>query len=346
MKKKNQAVLEWLGSEGFYKGNLWAYFAIICFWVALGFFTLGFEAPDYNLQQNLLLNFFYFLLLCAAILLTPFWYSVFFTSSATRENLEKRLLLAVCLIEDKKLANEVEEYLGAGGGLPSRKYKRIALYFLGCYILSEIFIITSWIKHGQLIWEPEVAQSIFDFITSNTAFLEEDPPREGFLPYDGFFMIDIEKTPFHEYFESSRVFLASAMGHSLLLFRFWNMVNYIPILACCLILSYSYVDENYRDSYYRFSVKEILLMPFMLAFLFSSSLVFVFILDSRFCFLGKWIWVNEFWQNIYFAFTIFSIKYFGDFLYISKEFIILNFFKPKGFVHDKKTKPAEKHSKV
>ena len=72
MKKKNQAVLEWLGSEGFYKENLWAYFAIICFWVALGFFTLGFEAPDYNLQQKLLLNFFYFLLLCAAILLTPF----------------------------------------------------------------------------------------------------------------------------------------------------------------------------------------------------------------------------------------------------------------------------------
>ena len=100
-------------------------------------------------------------------------------------------------------------------------------------------------------------------------------------------MIDIGETPLSKFFNSSRSFLTSTMGHSLLLFRFWNMINYVPILTCCLILSYSYVDKNYRDSKYRFSVKEILLLPFMLAFLFSSLLVFVFVLDSGFGAFGK-----------------------------------------------------------
>ena len=320
MQKENQAVLEWLGSEGFYKENLWVYFAIICFWVALGFFTLGFEVQDYNLQRNLLFNFLYFLLLCIAILLTPFWYAVFFTSSATRENLEKILLLAVSLIEDKKLANEVEEYLVAGGGLPSRKYKKIALYFLGCYILSEIFIITSWIKHGQLVWEPEVAQSIFDFIISNTAFLDEKAPREG---YDGFFLIDIGDTPLSKYFDSSRIFLESTMGHSLLLFHFWNIINYIPILASCLVLSYSFISDNYKDGQYNFSIKDILLMPFMLIFLFSSYLFFVSILGKRFGVFDLWIWVHEFWFNILFAFTVVAIKFFINFIVTIKQYIAL-----------------------
>ena len=327
MQKRNQAILEWLGKERFYKENLWAYFVIIAFWVMLGFFTLGFEAPKYNLQQNLLLNFFYFLLLCIAILFTPFWYSLFSMSPAAREKMEARLLLTICQIEDKRFANEVEEYLIIDGRLSSRKYKRIALYFLGCYILSEIFIVSAWIKNGQLVWEPEITQNIFDFIIRNTAFLDEKAPREGFLPYDGFFLIDIGETPLSKFFNSSRSFLTSTMGHSLLLFRFWNMINYVPILTCCLILSYSYVDKNYRDSKYRFSVKEILLLPFMLAFLFSSLLVFVFVLDSGFGAFGKWIWINEFWKNICFAFTMFSIKYFVDLFYILKQFLVLNIFR-------------------
>ena len=327
MQKRNQAILEWLGKERFYKENLWAYFVIIAFWVMLGFFTLGFEAPKYNLQQNLLLNFFCFLLLCIAILFTPFWYSLFFMSPAAREKMEARLLLTICQIEDKRFANEVEEYLIIDGRLPSRKYKRIALYFLVCYILSEIFIVSAWIKNGQLVWEPEITQNIFDFIIRNTAFLDEKAPREGFLSYDGFFLIDIGETPLSKFFNSSRSFLTSTMGHSLLLFRFWNMINYVPILTCCLILSYSYVDKNYRDSKYRFSVKEILLLPFMLAFLFSSLLVFVFVLDSGFGAFGKWIWINEFWKNIYFAFTMFSIKYFVDLFYILKQFLVLNIFR-------------------
>lgn len=319
MQKENQAVLEWLGSEGFYKENLWVYFAIICFWVALGFFTLGFEVPDYNLQQNLLFNFLYFLLLCIAILLTPFWYAVFFTSSATRENLEKRLLLAICLIEDKKLANEVEEYLVAGGGLPSRKYKKMALFYLGCYILSELFLITSLIKNGELIWRAEWVDAIINWVIRNTETLEDSNNKWKL------FSFYLPNSEVKDYFSTGQEFLASFLGRSMALLIFWRCINYIPIIICMIILfNKSIIDFANIDQDYLVTIKSlvgrIFILPFMLIFLFSSSYAHISFL--RLDTIGKLVWLSNFWMNISFIFTFFGFLFFIDFYLFIKSCVI------------------------
>ena len=319
MKKRNQIALKWLDNEGLYKESLLIYLAIICFWVALGYYTLGFEISIYSLKQNLLLNFIYFLLLCAAILLTPFWYSLFFISPATKSKLKNKILLAVCQIENKELAMSVKEYLINNGKLLRRNYQKIALYFLGCYFLFEIFYISAWVKNFRLIWEPYLVKSIVAWMIDNTS-LPSEKIRSIKL-----FSISLNRTVISG-LVTEKEFLFSKAGDSVLLFNFFRALFFIPMLASFSILLWDFFDiaglealKPYNANSVKsflWSITATLVMSFMLI---ASLGTLVNSIDFKLNMVYKWAWPYELWVNLGFVSIIVGVKFIISWLFYFKK---------------------------
>ncbi|WP_298643441.1 hypothetical protein [uncultured Cardiobacterium sp.] len=319
MKTRNQIALNWLDNEGLYKESLLIYLAIICFWIVLGYYTLGFEISIYSLQQNLLLNFFYFLLLCAAVLLTPFWYSLFFINAATNKKLKNKILLAVCQIENKELAMSVKEYLINKGELLRRKYQKIALYFLGCYFLFEIFYISAWVKNFQLIWEPSLVKSIVAWMIDNTS-LSSEKTRSIKL-----FSISLNRTVVSG-LVTEREFLFSKAGDSVLLFNFFRTLFFVPMLASFSILLWDFFDAAGLEAlklYNANSVKALLwsltatlVMSFVLI---GGLLSLVNSIDFKLNMVYKGAWPYELWVNLGFVSIIVGVKFIISWLFYFKK---------------------------
>ena len=319
--KKNQVVLNWLDNEGLYKESLLIYLAIICFWIVLGYYTLGFEVSIYNAQQNLLLNFIYFLLLCTAILLTPFWYSLFFITPATKIKLKNKILLAVCQIENKALAISVKEYLINNGELPRRNYQKIALYFLGCYFLFEIFYISAWVKNFQLIWEPSLVKSIVTWMIDNTSFPSEE---NGSVKL---FSISLERKVISG-LVTEKEFLFSKAGDSVLLFNFFRVLFFIPMLVSFSILLWDFFDAaglEVLKPYNANSVKSFLwslTATLVMSFMLIANLgTLVNSIDYKLNMVYKWAWPHELWVNLGFVAIIVGVKFIISWLFYFKKFL-------------------------
>ena len=326
--EKPQNIMEWMMSERLYEEYLFFYILVILFWVAIGFFCFGFEVAGFSAKQNLLLNFILFLLLATLSAFPTFWYDLVFGKNARLNRRSRQINEKLAEITDERKREAIKIYLAQDGQLPPRKLQKYALVFLGWCILFELFLVNAWIKDMHLVWQPDWVNVIINWMRDNTADFSAKPigKRRIFLA---------EYTEINDFgfaFKSTKEFLDSFLGESLLFFHFWRAFIFPFVLFFLCVLLWKPIDWLgfiNLDPRYISGIKRMLfciLISFFTIFFFIFGGVLALFMDisdkmmvSMIMEKGKYLEV--FWVNILFVFIIFGLKSFYCWLRFFVSFI-------------------------
>lgn len=227
----------WITAEPrLYERYFIRYFSLlfIFFWVGSSF--LGYESSHYTPEQNLVINLLRCLLIMLIMTLTPFWHAVIVgkTSKLLRDTQTIQNKLSD-IIDDTEYQT-VKKQLVNQGKLPPTKWQTAAMIFIAWYFISEFFIVSSFVRDYQLVWEPQWLQSLIEWGIENTRTPAELPPGKGgrwTFYYMDFELLDfLQYPPFSEMnFSNERAFLHSPYGHTIMTFALWRLFIVIPTLT-------------------------------------------------------------------------------------------------------------------
>ncbi len=314
----NESVYDWMRSNRIYEEYLFKYVIILVFIGAIGFFTFGFEPQGQSLQYSLLANFIYFIVLAIAMALTPLWYKLLFNRGSQRKKRIDIIKLYLDNIEDIQQRQAIQQHLANNGELPPRKAQRWALIFLGWCCLFELFFVTSWVRETTLIWQPDWAMSVIDWVKANINTPPLNIDRKLFMlnangAGEGSEMI-------RTFWDSEEDFLSSEFAKVCLLFHAWRALIFFPVLIAlmtCLWQVIGWTGLNNLNAKKETGIR---------GFLYLSVITFFMTLLTWACFMAlfqsvnynifmvvnKMGWLIQFWVNAGFLFIIFTIR-----LYVS-----------------------------
>lgn len=200
----------------------------------VGMFSLGFEINGFSPAKNLFFNFMWYLSICVLMITSL----IVFCTTYEANKYQKYLAT---------LEQEIEEYLNDeekeviweviendGHTLPTNK-QRYAILFLGCYVLFEVFFILAWVKDMALVWEPNWANVLIEWVRDNTNFVS-DKDRIGYKLFS--VRIKSSDEELYKLYTSEREFLASSFGAATALFQVFRTFVGLPfsLLSMAMIL--------------------------------------------------------------------------------------------------------------
>lgn len=230
---------EWLIAHDLYADDLFSYALIICFWFLVGGSFLGIEFLELTQTQNLFINALWYLMICGCMALCPFWFHLFFKK---RHNKYQSNLLSKKLNElNDHDRQAVIDYLDDFGFI-KRPIQKWALVFLGSYFLFEVFFITAWVKYFEiatdlttietpaLVWQPNWATAIIEWVRANTDFVSDEGVNHQFFAVN----ISSRDGELYQLYTSEREFLASDFGGATALFQVFRAVSF-PLLVASIV---------------------------------------------------------------------------------------------------------------
>lgn len=322
MPHSHEQLPDWILSDRLYENSLFFYTLIIVFWFFVGFIFMGFEVSGYSQQMNLLLNFIFYLIICVCMALCPMWFWLIFgrTDTAQRE-LELDEILET--LEDDDYWHLKQE-LSATGGLPMQSIQRWALVFLGCYFLFEVFFISAWVKELTLVWQPDWAMGVIDWVRDNTDFVSDEGVNHQLFAVS----IKPKDVELYQLYNSEREFLASGFGGATALFQAFRSFCFPVVLFCVASILWGLLDwlgasrinPKNIHSVVSFIISSIvtLVMTFFLFFIsYYTSLEI-----SANMLLSIGYWQAQFFLNFILVFMVLAIKFIhGWFLFFRNLFL-------------------------
>lgn len=219
---------QWLNFSRLYEEHTLYYALIAFFWVMVGMFSLGFEINGFSPAQNLFFNFMWYLSICALMITSLIVFCNTYEVNKYKRyiNTLEQEIEAYLSDEDKETIWDVIE--NDGHTLPTNK-QRYAVLFLGCYVLFEIFFILAWVKELALVWEPNWASVLIEWVRDNTDFMsDEGVNRQFFAVY-----LRSEVEELYQLYTSEREFLASSFGAATALFQVFR--TFVGFLWVCFL---------------------------------------------------------------------------------------------------------------
>ncbi|MDO4699099.1 MAG: hypothetical protein Q4A69_00225 [Moraxella sp.] len=313
---------DWLFSDRLYENSLFFYTVIILFWFFVGFALMGFEIARFSQKVNLLLNFVFYLVICVCMALSPVWFWLIFKNTNTAQR-ELELYGILDDLDDEDYW-QLKQELYQTGGLPMQSVQRWALVFLGSYFLFEVFFISSWVKELALVWEPEWATWLIEWVRANTDFVSDEGVNHQLFSV----RIKPKDAVLYQLYTSEREFLASDFGGATALFQAFRSFGFPLILNALAIimwrpldwLGFARIDPRNIDSVgsFVFSGLATLAMVFFLFF----ALYYTALEESALMLIGKHFWSNSFSLNFILIFMILAIKFiYGWFLFFRNLFL-------------------------
>lgn len=218
---------EWLMEHHLYADDLFYYALIICVWFFIGASFLGVEFLALTQTQNFFINALWYLMICGCMALCPLWFHLF---------LKKRHLNHQNNLLSQKL-NELNDhdrqavidYLDDFGFI-KRPIQTWALVFLGAYFLFEVFFIMAWVKDMVLVWQPDWATALIEWVRANTDFVSDKGVNHQLFAI----RIKSNDTELYQLYTSEREFLASDFGGATALFQVFRTFCF-PLLILSMI---------------------------------------------------------------------------------------------------------------
>lgn len=327
------SIQDWVASNRLYEVHIFYYILIIGLWVVLGFFSLGFEIGGFTPIQNLLANFIWYLVICLFIVLSL----VIFYNAYEIDKYEKYLQTLEEQIEENLTDEEkltVWDLIEKQGHTLPTNLQRYALWFIGCYALFEIFIVSAWIKNMTLVWQPDWVLRIIEWVKSNARLVSVSENGGGLFCFNAY----ITKSTFlYSYYQDGQLFLNSDLGKSAMFVSFIKLISFIPIVfSLCLVfwkmfgwMSGNHLMRRANSEVWGFIwVSALVLFMAFVMFIGISAIAIDIIDDVRILpiMLGKQGWFDVFGWNLFYLCNVFGLHILCRWLYlIFRPFI--NFFR-------------------
>ena len=320
---------QWLNFSRLYEEHTLYYALIAFFWVMVGMFSLGFEINGFSPAQNLFFNFMWYLSICALMITSLIVFCNTYEVNKYKRyiNTLEQEIEAYLSDEDKETIWDVIE--NDGHTLPTNK-QRYAILFLGCYVLFEIFFILAWVKDLALVWEPNWASVLIEWVRDNTDFVSDEGVNHQLFAI----RIKPSDAELYQLYTSEREFLASSFGAATALFQVFRTFVGFPLglLSVAMILwrpmewlGFSRLDPRHIHSFGSFIFSSI--ATFVSTFFFIIAIFYNMTLDeSAFMLLGIEFWQAKFFFNFSLVFAVLCLKFMVGWFVFWKNVVINRFF--------------------
>lgn len=229
-KKSNQSqsIQAWMVSDNLHEEYLFFYILIILVWFLLGLGTLGFELSGYSLKQNLFFNFIWLIVLYIGMALTPCWYRLIFGKHAYLYRATAKAMDKLNSYEERRSWRKMR--MTQRGQLPPSKFEVASLIFLFCYLMTDYFFVSAWVKDSILVWQPEWVNACVEWVKTYTNLPPLNENRKFFIL--SFKTDDILQQIYH----SEAEFINSSAGKTLLLYHLWHVMMFLPVVITTVTL--------------------------------------------------------------------------------------------------------------